>query len=200
LPIGTVGWFVVLFREVLVGSVMGLVIACLFRAIEAAGLLTDFLRGANAMSVRSPLFSEGSSPLGNLFLLLATVVFWKIGGAAYVAKAFAGSYEAMPLAGALRRVPTENAVFLVIAASAKLFESALALAAPAVVALLIADLTLGVVGRVLPGVPWGFVGVPAKALLGVGMVLVGLGTFDGLLTLGLHGLWAAFEKTGFVAP
>jgi type III secretory pathway component EscT len=199
-PIGSIRWAMLLFREVLVGTVMGFVIACLFRAIEAAGLLTDSLRGANVADARSSLASGEGSPLGSLFLLLATVAFWKMGGAAYVAKALAGSYQALPLAPATRGVYTQNALVLVLAASAKLFEAALALAAPVVVSLLIADLIIGVLGRVVPGVPLAFVGMPAKALLGVGMVLVGIGSVDALLTLGLHGIWAVFEKTGFVVP
>ena len=125
-PDGVVSWTLLLSREVVVGLVMGLVIACLFRAVEAAGRLTDVLRGANLVEILSPLSDARSTPLGGLFLLLAVVVFWEIGGAGYLVAALARSYEAIPPtldAVVLQR----KAVFVVIEASAKLIESAVAL-------------------------------------------------------------------------
>ena len=64
---------------------------------------------------------------------------------------------------------------MVVVASARLLEAALALAAPVVVALWLTDLALGMVARVAPQVPVYFVGLPAKGLLAVGVVLLGLG-------------------------
>ena len=55
---------------------------------------------------------------------------------------------------------------------------AAALAAPVVVALWLTDLALGMVARVAPQVPVYFVGLPAKGLLAVGIVLVGLGAVE----------------------
>lgn len=187
LPHDAVAWTLLLFREVIVGLVMGLVIACLFRAVESAGRLTDVLRGANLAEVISPLSDERSTPLGNLFLFLAVVVFMEMGGAGYLASALARSYEAMPLGAGNQSQQAQQAALLVMIASAKLIESAVALAAPVLVALLLADLVLGALGRAAPSLPLFFVGMPAKALLGVGMVLLGLGTLDGALTAGFRG-------------
>ena len=55
---------------------------------------------------------------------------------------------------------------------------ALALASPVIVALWLTDLALGMIARVAPQVPVYFVGLPAKGLLAVGVVLVGLGALD----------------------
>jgi flagellar biosynthetic protein FliR len=79
-------------------------------------------------------------------------------------------------------------------ASAKLIEAAIGLAAPAVVALLLADLALGALGRAVPQIPLYFVGMPAKALLGVGAVLAGLATLDSALTLGFRGFLVLLER------
>jgi type III secretion protein SpaR/YscT/HrcT len=199
-PSGAVGWTVLLFREVFVGVVMGFVVACLFHAVEAAGRVTDVLRGANLAEVMSPLSDDRSTPLGSLFLLLAIVVFWEMGGAGYLITALARSYEAIPLTAGAPSLGVQRAAILVVAASAKLIESALALAAPAVVALLIADLTLGALGRASPNLPLFFVGMPAKALLGVGMVLLGLGTLDAALGAGLRGFQALLERAASFGP
>jgi flagellar biosynthesis protein FliR len=194
LPNSVVGWSVLLIHEAAIGVVMGLVIACLFRAVEAAGRLTDVLRGTNLAEVISPLSDDRGSSMGNLFLLLAVIVFWEIGGAGYLATALARSYEAMPLGVVSRSLPVENAAWLVVAASAKLIEAALGLAAPVIVALLITDLILGALGRAAPSLPLFFVGMPAKALLGVGMVLLGMGSLDGALTTGFRGFLTLLEN------
>ena len=192
---GSVLWVLLFFREIVVGVVMGLVVACLFRAAEAAGQLTDIVRGANLAEVISPLTESRSSPLGNLFLLLAVVIFFEMGGAGYLATALARSYEAVPLA-ATEPTPASlhTAAFLVIAASGKLIEAAVGLAAPALIALLLADLVLGALGRVAPQIPLYFVGMPAKALLGVGAILAGIATLDSALTVGFRGFLVLLER------
>jgi type III secretory pathway component EscT len=67
-------------REVLVGLCLGFVADAAFRAAEIAGRLSDTLRGANVAEILVPTAEERSSPLGVLYLLLATVVFLQIGG------------------------------------------------------------------------------------------------------------------------
>ncbi|HEV3032851.1 MAG TPA: flagellar biosynthetic protein FliR, partial [Polyangia bacterium] len=74
---------------------------------------------------------------------------------------------------------------VVVVASARVLEVALALAAPVVVALWLTDLALGMIARVAPQVPVYFVGLPARGLLAVGVVLIGIGALDHALTADL---------------
>jgi type III secretion protein SpaR/YscT/HrcT len=191
---GPVLWVLLSLREIGVGLVMGFVAACMFRAVEAAGRLTDILRGANLAEAIAPEQGSRSSPLGDLLLLLAVVIFLEMGGAGYLATALARSYEAVPIGAPPGSDGVHGAAFLVIAASAKLIEAAIGLAAPAVVALLLADLILGALGRAVPQVQLYFVGMPAKALLGVGAMLAGLATLDSALTVGFRGFLGLLER------
>jgi flagellar biosynthetic protein FliR len=195
---GAVLWGVLVVRELMVGVVMGFVGACMFRAAEAAGQVTDALRGASMAEALSPVSEGRSSPLGVLLLLLAAVVFFEIGGLVHVSSALMRSYEAIPLSLHERIEGSPRAMALVaIVASAKLIEAAVGLCAPAVVALLLADILLGIVGRAVPQVPLYFVGMPFKALLGVGAVLLGLASLDAAMQSGFRGffdlLGAAFH-------
>ena len=88
---------------------------------------------------------------------------------------------------------------LVLVASAKLIESAVGLAAPVIVALLLADLALGVVGRVTPALPVYFAAMPLKAVLSVGIVLLGLGALDAALVVGWPA-WLALAERGLGLP
>ena len=79
---------------------------------------------------------------------------------------------------------------------AKLLESAVGLAAPVLVAMWLADAALGVLARVAPQLPVGLAAVPAKALLGLGLLLLGLGAVDTALAAGLPA-WAALWQRAF---
>lgn len=186
-PGGAVLLGLLIAREVVVGVVMGFVCACLFRAAEAAGQFTDVLRGVNMAEAISPASGSRSSPLGALMLLLAIVVFFEIGGMGYLTSALVRSYEAIPLSAPRRFAGGSRALAMVaIAASAKLIEAAIGLCAPVIVALLLADILLGIVGRYVPQIPLYFVGMPLKALLGVGAMLLGLGGLDMALQSGFR--------------
>ena len=182
-------WILVFGREIAVGIAVGFVASLAFQAALAAGQLGDILRGANAPAVLAPSTSgDTDSPLGTLYLLLAIVVFMEIGGLSRVIAALMNSYAAVPLGiGHASVAGMQNAALVVALASAKLMVSALALAAPLLVALLLADVGLAAVARVAPDLPIYFLGLPLKALLGVAVVLLGLGALNGALASGFAG-------------
>jgi type III secretion protein SpaR/YscT/HrcT len=189
-------WILLLARETAVGFTVGFVGASVFRAAESAGRLVDILRGANMAEVISPVTEERASPLGDIFLLLATVIFLELGGVGHVANALARSYQAVPLDLAATPQSLAAAARLVVMTTALLLESILALAAPAVVALFVADLILGAIARMAPQIPVYFVGMPLKALAGVGIVLIGLGGIESALS-GSFRSWVGLVERAF---
>jgi flagellar biosynthesis protein FliR len=168
-------------REVLVGLCLGFVADAAFRAAEIAGRLSDTLRGANVAEILVPTAEERSSPLGVLYLLLATVVFLQIGGVPRLCEALLDNYRVLPVGGGLGAGSARQAAAIVTAASARLIASGVALAAPVIVALWLTDLALGLVARAAPQVPVYFIGLPLKGLLAIGLVLVSLGVLEGVL-------------------
>src|SRR3954468_12450787 len=132
-------------REVLIGLCLGFVADAAFRAAEIAGRLGDTLRGANVAEILGPTAEERASPLGVLYLMLATIVFLQIGGVPRLVDALLFSYRTLPIGGGLEPLATRRAALVVVVASAKLIASGLALAAPVVVALWLTDLALGLI-------------------------------------------------------
>jgi type III secretory pathway component EscT len=173
-----------LAREIVVGFCLGLVASAAFRAAEIAGRLGDTLRGANVAEILVPTAEERASPLGVLYLLLATIVFLQIGGVPRLVDALLSSYRTLPLGGGLGEPAARRAALVVVAASAKLIVSGVALAAPVVVALWLTDLALGLIARAAPSVPVYFLGLPLKGLLAIGVVLLGLGLLQNALAGG----------------
>lgn len=183
-----------LAREIFIGLCLGMVASAAFRAAEVAGRLGDTLRGANVAEILVPTADERASPLGVLYLLLATIVFLQIGGVARLVEALMSSYQALPIGGGLEPHVTRRAALVVVAASAKLIASGLALAAPVVVALWLTDLALGLIARAAPSVPVYFLGLPLKGLLAIGVVLLGLGMLQGALAGGFAGWLKLFAQ------
>ena len=194
---GPVGWTLVLARELLVGLTVGLCVGAGFRAAEAAGRLADLARGANLAEVLSPMSDERTSPTGDLYLFVAVIVFLELGGLRVFAQALGRSYEAVPLGAASSALfpgGLRAAAALVTAAVAKLMEAALGLAAPVLVASWLADATLGLVARTAPQIPIYFAAIPAKALLGLGVSLVGLGAIEAVFAGGFQAWATLFDQ------
>ncbi|HXU64519.1 MAG TPA: flagellar biosynthetic protein FliR [Polyangia bacterium] len=176
-----------LSRELLVGLVLGLVASAAFRAAEVAGHLGDTLRGANLAEVLDPTSGERGSPLAVLYVLIATLVFFQIGGVPRLVEALLASYRVLPIGGGLGIASTRGAATLVTVASARVIASGIGLAAPVLVALWLADLSLGLIARAVPQLPVYFLGLPLKGLLAIGLVLVGLGALQAALAGDLAG-------------
>jgi type III secretory pathway component EscT len=182
------GMSLLLAREIAIGLCLGFVASAGFRAAEIAGRLVDTLRGASIAEVLVPTSEERASPLGALYVLLATLVFLQIGGVQRTVEALLSSYAAVPLAGGLDAGSARRAALVVVEASARLIASGLALAAPPIVAIWLTDLALGLVARAAPQIPVYFVGLPLKGLLAIALVLVGLGALQSAFAAD-SGIW-----------
>jgi type III secretion protein SpaR/YscT/HrcT len=193
---GLMFWTLLMARETAVGFTVGYVGSSIFRAAESAGRLIDTLRGANMAEVISPVTEGRASPLGDIFLLLTTVIFLEIGGVGHVVTALARSYQAVPLLITTTPASFGAAARLAMLTSAQLFESTLALAAPAVVALMLADFILGAIARMASQIPVYFLGMPLKGLAGVGIVLVGMSALQTALLEGFKG-WVTLIERAF---
>ncbi|MES1206096.1 MAG: flagellar biosynthetic protein FliR [Pseudomonadota bacterium] len=185
-------WVILAARESLVGITVGLCTAAAFRAAEAAGRLVGTFSGSGALPADDG--DEGPSPTADLYLFLVVVLFLEMGGLGLLVGGLARSYQAIPLATPPSAAALRPAAELVVAATAKLLESALGLAAPVLVASWMADGVLGLVGRAAPQIPMYFIAMPAKALLGLGVVLVGVGAFDAAWTAGFPAWGALIER------
>lgn len=194
---GPAGWVILAARELMVGTTVGLCAGAVFRAAEAAGRLVDASRGANGAELPAGEAAGRPSPSADLYLFLATVSFLEMGGLRLMASALVRSYQAVPIGVAPSSGAVRSAAALVVLATGRLVESAVVLAAPVLVAMVLADVVLGILGRMAPQIPLHFAALPAKALLGLGLVLVGVGALDAAWTTGLPA-WMSLVERAFL--
>lgn len=189
-PVALAAWMA---REAAVGVTLALLLSLAFRAAEAAGRIVDVVRGANVGEVLAPLSGERESPASLLTGMLAVVVFAELGGLPRLAEALARSYEVLPVGGWADATAWRGAIARVMVIAGGLLETAVGLAAPIIVAVLLTDVVLGLMARAAPGIPVYFVGLPLKGLAALGVLLVSLGTLRAALALQLAQLpaWLA---------
>ncbi|MEK6609257.1 MAG: flagellar biosynthetic protein FliR [Myxococcota bacterium] len=153
---GPVGIFAIALREALIGFALGLIASVGLLAAEAAGRLADTALWPS---------SREDGPLARLYLLLAAALFFAVSGHRTVLRALAGSYEALPLGAGL--ASTAGFVDATVRATGGLIAAAIGLAAPVIVALLLADLATGAIGRFVPRANAALLALPARALLAI---------------------------------
>ena len=173
--IGPVVAVAIIVKEVFVGLVLGFVVATVFWAAEAAGRMADTARGASLAEVLVPQTGGRSSPLGDLFFQLALVLFIVLGGHRIFIGALGASYLSLPVGHFPDASGLAGFALLCARLTADIFLIGLTLAAPVIATLFLTDLTLGLINRFTPQMNVFFLAMPAKAAIGIGMLVLAVG-------------------------
>jgi flagellar biosynthetic protein FliR len=153
---------------ILVGLGFAFSFAVLFAAVETAGALADLGAGFSYGNLINPINDNESGPISHVYSLVGIAVFLVIGGEAWLLKGLARTFQLVPLTSAPRIATLVGGAEQVFST---VFASAVEIAAPVLIALLITDAAFGVVSRVVPQLNVFAVGFPAK--VAVALLLVG---------------------------
>lgn len=171
----TLPWLVLTAgKEALIGTAIGFLAGVPLWAAEAAGRLADGARGGPLGELQGGLGDGTTSPLGDLGLKLGLVLLVTSGGHLVFLRGLALSYEAFPLVGAPDPVRVALLGDAALGAATQLVLAALTLAAPVLAAMFVADLVLGLVGRIAPQLGVAPTVLPARALFGLLTLALGL--------------------------
>lgn len=163
-------WVLVIVKEVFVGFVMGFIVAVPFWIFEAVGFLVDNQRGASISATLNPLTGNDSSPMGILFNQAFIVFFLVSGGFMLMLDMLYDSFQLWSVTGWMPAFRAESAPLLLDQLN-RLVRMAMLLAAPAIVAMFLAELGLALVSRFAPQLQVFFVAMPVKSGLAV-LILV----------------------------
>jgi flagellar biosynthesis protein FliR len=196
LPLGIYDLFWLVLKEMLVGATFAFAVGALFAALSTAGSFLDTSIGFSYGSLVDPLTGNQSSVLAQAYALVGTLVFIAIGGDGWVVQGVARTYDLVGLEQAPdlgRLIGSVDSVFGAI------FTSALEVAGPVMLALILTDAAFGVVSRVVPQMNIFAVGFPAKMIVGLTLIGASLpfvddflgGRLQETLTLALRSLQVA---------
>lgn len=171
-PPSLLAWLVLAGAEALVGLVLGLGVMILFSALQVAGQVISQMSGMQLADAFDPGFGGNVPVFSQLYFYVTLAVFLTIGGHRHVLAALFDTFEWMP-AGQGEYVPSVTAA--VTGVLSQSFLLGIRAAAPVVVALLIATLILGLVGRTLPQLNILALGFGANALVALVALSLSLG-------------------------
>jgi flagellar biosynthetic protein FliR len=155
-------------REVLIGTLAGFAASLTFNVVQMAGETMGLGSGFGASRVLNPTMGESGSSMDQLFVMTAMLLFLVINGHHLFLAALQRTFELLPVNSPL---PVFDAGRL-LGLTARMITTGIHLALPVMGALLLTDLTLGLLARVAPQVQVFFLGLPLK--VGVGMIALAL--------------------------
>ena len=164
-------------KEAFIGYLLGFMISIPFLIANSAGTLIDNQRGASSLQMTDPALSTQVSPIGLFYNYILIVLFYMIGGPYHFLDALSRSYIVVPIdqfiqADFFRSI--DSAFWqIIVNLLQQVMTISIQLAAPALVAILMADLFLGIANRLATQVPMSFLGMSIKSLLGVAILWTG---------------------------
>ena len=159
--------------EAIVGAALGWSAALIVAGARQAGEIVGAQAGFSASALFDPEAGDDLTALGHLYGLVALAVFLALDGPLTLVHALVESYRAIPAGGAVLSEESARMAFERVGEGLAL---SLRAAAPAAVALAVAGVALGLLGRAAPSLPLIALSIPARAALGLMLVFISLAT------------------------
>jgi flagellar biosynthetic protein FliR len=164
LPTGPAELGGLLAKELLIGGGFAFTLGALFAAIAVAGSFLDVLVGFSYGGLLDPITGNQSAVLSTAYGLVGVMIFIAIGGDAWVVQGMAKTYDVV---GLVEYPSLPHLVSGAGEAFVAIFASAIQVAGPVFLALILTDAAFGVVSRVVPQLNVFQVAFPAKVLVGL---------------------------------
>lgn len=167
-------------KEIFIGYILGFFISIPFQIAQSAGIIIDHQRGGASLMVNDPTIQNQSSPLGTMFNMVLIYLFFYVDGPFLFIDVLITSYEVIPPDAMINhRFFAEDSTFWdrEMTLLNEIMVIAIRLSSPALIAILMTDVFLGIANRLAPQVQITFLGLPLKSLLGLGVLTLGWKTF-----------------------
>ncbi|MEM7528881.1 MAG: type III secretion system export apparatus subunit SctT [Pseudomonadota bacterium] len=169
--LGGLTFALVLFKEILIGVLLGFGFAVLFWAVESMGFFIDNQRGSTMASSVDPLTGSQTSPLGIFMTQVVTVYFLISGAILIMLRVIYESYILFPVPSFFPQLTlTDTSYFLGILDN--IVALAVVFAAPAMIAMFLSELALGLISRFAPQLNVFFLAMPVKSAVGIFLLLL----------------------------
>lgn len=165
-------FILLIIKEVMVGLAIGFVSSMLFTAVQFAGLLVDTEMGFGFVEMANPFTDEPVTVLGQLQVIIFTILFLLFNGHYFLILAIQKSFELVPLMGV--NFSGDKMTAHIVTMISNIFILGLKFSAPVYVTLFLTELALGVIARTVPQMNIFFVGMPLKIIVGISATILAL--------------------------
>jgi flagellar biosynthetic protein FliR len=183
--------------EVLIGVAIGMMVQVAFEALVFAGQTISLTMGLGFATLVDPQRGAQTPVLGQMFMIFGTLIYLALNGHLMLIGALAQSFHGLPIGAA----HVDSGFLLsVVLWGARVFDTGLLIALPAVIALVIVNLALGVVTRAAPQLNLFGIGFTITLMSGFFVLIAGLdGIMSGITRLINDSLAAAYALAGVPA-
>jgi type III secretion protein T len=175
IPFNGVQFLGMIFKEAILGAVMGYLVSIVFWAVSTAGNVVDTQRGAMSAQMFNPIVAGQTSPLGLFFTQTAVTLFLTTGGFLALLTMVYQTYISWPVTTYFPELELESTV-LFLGQFDKLLYMALQIAAPAMILMFLTDLGLGLIGRFVPSINVFLLAMPLKSVLSFLVIAIYMST------------------------
>lgn len=171
----SLGTFVLIVHELLLGIALGLGFQVVFQVFVLAGQFMAMKMGLGFASMNDPANGVQTTVLSQFFLMLVTLTFVSVNGHLILIQLLLESFHTLP--------PTQFEfssvqAFEVVNLGGWMFASALLIALPVLTSLLVINIAFGVMSRAAPQLNIFAVGFPFTLICGMFLIWIGLSTFN----------------------
>lgn len=164
-------FIVLVFKEVLVGLIIGVIAYVIMSAIQIAGGFIDFQMGFAIANVIDPQTGAQGPVIGQYFYTFALLFLLAVDGHHLLIQGIFYSYEVIDLTQ-LIDLGSEGYILTLLQTFNRLFLMAFQMAIPIVGTLFLVDVTLGLIARTVPQLNVFVVGIPLK--IGVSLFVLSM--------------------------
>jgi len=160
-------WAGVVLNEVVIGLVLGLAANFMMEAPLIAGQILGVQMGYSLATLFDPQTQADTPVLGEFHRLAALLIFLQLDVHHWLLRAVVNSFSYLPAGVALTNYAAASGLFH---AAGGIFLAGVQIAAPSLVATMLADVGLGFLGKASQQLPVLFVGLAVKNLLGLAIL------------------------------
>jgi flagellar biosynthetic protein FliR len=171
LGLGPWQWAQVALEEAMIGLVLGLVANFLFEAALLAGQILGVQIGYSLANVFDPQTQADTPVLSEFHRMAALLIFLQLDVHHWLVRSMVRSFSYLPPG---KTIATLAAVTGVLHAAGGIFLAGVQIAAPSLVATLVADMALGFLGKASPQLPVLFIGLAVKNLVGLTVMIAAI--------------------------
>jgi flagellar biosynthetic protein FliR len=163
--------FIVLAQQVVIGGAMGFSLQMAFQLLVIAGEAIAMTMGLGFARMMDPQNGVQVPVVAQYFIIIATLLFLSMNGHLLLLQMVIQSFEIIPVSetGMVR-----DGLWTIVSWGSQMFIGAMLVALPAVTALLMVNIAMGVITRAAPQLNIFAVGFPLMLLLGFVLLLTTL--------------------------
>ena len=174
IPGEALSFAVLAIGEFIIGLLIGFVVGLVFAAVQVGGQIMDLQTGFGMMNVFNPAL-ETQFPIFGFFLFILAVLYMLVMNLHHIMiVALAHTFEVIPIGGFMAQPAL---LWEVSRWGDAMFVDGLIIAAPVAAAMMLAYVTMGLIGRVIPQIQLFVVGFPITIATGLAVTALSISIY-----------------------